>query len=73
MRVEIGNRDNSAGRAIVSRLRLFSTLLTVFIALYRIPNFDAIAVTLGIGGIVLGFVALLLGYWRRQKAASDSI
>ena len=48
---------------------LFSALFMVFIALYSIPTFDTITVTLGIGGIALGFVPLLLGYWRRQKAA----
>ena len=47
---------------------LFSALFMVFIALYSIPTFDAITVTLGIGGIALGFVPLMLGYWRRQKA-----
>lgn len=50
---------------------LFSALFMVFIALYSIPTFDAITVTLGIGGIIIGFVPLSLGYWRRQKAASD--
>ena len=49
---------------------LFSALFMVFIALYSIPTFDTITVTLGIGGIVLGFVPLLLGYRRRQKLVS---
>ena len=44
---------------------LLAALFMVFIALYSIPSFDAITITLGIGGIVIGFVPLLLGGWRR--------
>ena len=73
MRVEIGNQDNSAGRAIVSHLRFIFDVVDGLYCAVSYSEFDAIAVTLGIGGIVLGFVALLLAYWRRQKAASDSI
>ena len=46
---------------------LFSALFMVFIAVYSIPTFDAITVSLGIGGIVVGFIPLWLGHWRRQK------
>ncbi|MBC7415020.1 MAG: APC family permease [Herminiimonas sp.] len=37
----------------------------VFIALYSIPTFDMVTNVLGIGGILIGFVPLLLGRWRR--------
>jgi amino acid transporter len=48
---------------------LFSALFMVFIAIYSVPTFDTITVCLGIGGIVIGFIPLVLGYFRRLKAA----
>ncbi|MCC6125533.1 MAG: APC family permease [Pirellulales bacterium] len=39
---------------------LFAALFMVFIALYSIPTFDAITNIVGIGGILIGFVPLML-------------
>lgn len=44
---------------------LLAALFMVFIALYSIPTFDTITVIMGIGGILIGFVPLLLGNVRR--------
>jgi len=37
----------------------------VFIAIYSIPTFDPVTNIMGIGGIVVGFVPLLLSGMRR--------
>ena len=39
----------------------------VFIALYSIPTFDNVTNILGVGGIVIGFVPLILGHLRRAN------
>ncbi len=44
---------------------LLAALFMVFIALYSIPTFDWITNIMGIGGILIGFVPLFLGRWRR--------
>ncbi|MBS0356592.1 MAG: APC family permease [Proteobacteria bacterium] len=44
---------------------LLAALFMVFIAVYSIPTFDAVTDLLGIGGILVGFVPLLLGRLRR--------
>ena len=46
---------------------LLAALFMVFIALYSIPTFDAVTITMGIGGILLGFVPLFLGGLRRAN------
>ena len=48
---------------------LLAALFMVFIALYSIPTFDLVTNLLGIGGIVLGFVPLLLSGFRRRNDA----
>ena len=48
---------------------LLAALFMVFIALYSIPTFDAITTIMGIGGILIGFVPLLLGDLRRANKA----
>ena len=48
---------------------LLAALFMVFIALYSIPTFDPITTILGIGGILIGFVPLLLGGLRRANKA----
>jgi amino acid transporter len=47
---------------------LFAALFMVFIALYSIPTFDPVTNLMGIGGLVVGFVPLLLGRFRRLQA-----
>jgi amino acid transporter len=47
---------------------LLAALFMVFIALYSIPSFDAITNIMGIGGILIGFVPLLLGELRRVNS-----
>jgi amino acid transporter len=44
---------------------LFAALFMVFIALYSIPTFDMVTNIMGVGGILIGFVPLLLGDFRR--------
>jgi amino acid transporter len=46
---------------------LLAALFMVFIALYSIPTFNAVTNAMGIGGILLGFVPLVLGGWRRAN------
>jgi amino acid transporter len=46
---------------------LLAALFMVFIAVYSIPTFDVITNIMGIGGILIGFVPLLLGEFRREK------
>lgn len=48
---------------------LLAALFMVFIALYSIPTFDVITDILGVGGILVGFVPLLLGDFRRMNGA----
>ena len=50
---------------------LLAALFMVFIALYSIPTFDAITNIMGIGGILIGFVPLLLGDLRRANNAGS--
>jgi amino acid transporter len=47
---------------------LLAALFMVFIALYSIPTFDTITNIMGIGGILIGFVPLLLGELRRVNS-----
>ena len=44
---------------------LLAAAFMVFIALYSIPTFDMVTNILGIGGILIGFVPLMLGSGRR--------
>lgn len=46
---------------------LLAALFMVFIALYSIPTFDVITNIMGIGGILVGFIPLLLGEERRAN------
>ena len=48
---------------------LLAALFMVFIALYSIPTFNVITNIMGIGGILIGFVPLLLGSFRRVNKA----
>lgn len=49
---------------------LVGALFMVFIAVYSIPTFDTITNLLGIGGLVIGFIPLLLGKQRRTGDAT---
>ena len=49
---------------------LLAALFMVFIAVYSIRTFDVITSIMGIGGIVIGFVPLVLSGWRRPAARS---
>ena len=46
---------------------LLAALFMVFIALYSIPTFDTVTNILGIGGLLIGFVPLYLGGFRRAR------
>ncbi|MBS0369406.1 MAG: APC family permease [Proteobacteria bacterium] len=48
---------------------LLAALFMVFIAIYSIPSFDAVTDIMGIGGILIGFVPLILGRLRRVNRA----
>jgi len=48
---------------------LLSAIFMAFIAGYSIGTFSGIASILGIGGLLIGFVPLLLSSWRRAKGA----
>ena len=50
---------------------LMAALFMVFIALYSIPTFDAVTNILGVGGILLGFIPLLLGASRRTRCTAQ--
>ncbi len=50
---------------------LLAALFMVFIALYSIPTFDTVTNIMGIGGILVGFVPLLLGGLRRMNGAKE--
>jgi amino acid transporter len=46
---------------------LMAALFMVFIAIYSIPTFDEVTNILGIGGIIIGFIPLLLRrYWLQS-------
>jgi hypothetical protein len=47
---------------------LLAALFMVFIAVYSIPTFDTVTNVMGIGGILVGFVPLIVGRSRRVKA-----
>lgn len=44
-----------------------SAVFMVFIGLYSIPTFDTLTLSVGLGGLALGFVPLLAGRMRRAK------
>lgn len=48
---------------------LLAAVFMVFIALYSVPTFDVITNVLGVGGILVGFIPLLLGNLRRRNGA----
>jgi amino acid transporter len=48
---------------------LLAAVFMVFIALYSIPTFDTITNILGVGGILVGFIPLILGEVRRRTEA----
>lgn len=48
---------------------LLSALFMVFVALYSIPTFDKVTIIMGLGGLLVGFLPLMLGAKRRSKAA----
>lgn len=50
---------------------MLAALFMVFIALYSIPTFDKVTNILGIGGILVGFVPLFLGRFRRMNSAKS--
>jgi amino acid transporter len=45
-----------------------SAAFMVFLALYSIPTFENITLAIGLGGLLLGFVPLGLGHFRRKSA-----
>ena len=47
---------------------LLAALFMVFIAIYSIPTFDTVTNLLGLGGLLIGFIPLLLGAKRRAAA-----
>lgn len=47
---------------------LMSALFMVFIAIYSIPTFDLLTNLLGLGGLLIGFIPLILNRWRWQQA-----
>lgn len=49
---------------------LFAALFMVFIALYSIPTFGTVTTIMGIGGILVGFVPLILGEMRRANGTT---
>jgi len=51
---------------------LLAALFMVFIAVYSIPTFDVITNSIGIGGILIGFVPLYLNGLRRATVAVAS-
>jgi hypothetical protein len=42
------------------------------VAAYTIPTFSPIVLTVGLGGLALGFVPLLLGAWQRSRRAASA-
>ena len=44
---------------------LLAALFMVFIAIYSIPTFDLVTNVMGIGGILIGFLPLMLNHQRR--------
>jgi amino acid transporter len=51
---------------------LFAALFMVFIAIYSVPTFSPITNIMGIGGILVGFVPLLLSSSRQSKGTDAS-
>jgi amino acid transporter len=51
---------------------LFAALFMVFVALYSVPTFDTITNLMGLGGLLIGFIPLLLGRQRRNGAARSA-
>ncbi len=49
---------------------LLAALFMVFIAFYSIPTFDLVTNLAGLGGILVGFIPLILG--ARRRVASDT-
>ncbi|MBX9885100.1 MAG: APC family permease, partial [Novosphingobium sp.] len=43
-----------------------------FVAVWSIPTFSPVVLTVGIGGLALGFVPLALGGWQRARRAAAS-
>jgi amino acid transporter len=43
-----------------------------FVAAWSIPTFSPVVLTVGIGGLALGFVPLVLGGWQRARRAAAS-
>jgi hypothetical protein len=41
----------------------------VFIGLYSIPTFENVTLIIGVGGLLLGFIPLMLGRMRKGKPA----
>lgn len=63
---------NKLGKGLYSAVSyvlwpLLAAMFMVFIALYSIPTFDVVTNVLGVGGILLGFVPLILSDRRRRK------
>jgi amino acid transporter len=50
-----------------------SAAFMVFVALYSIPTFDNTTIAIGLGGLLLGFVPLLLGAGRRKAAPKTAL
>ena len=48
---------------------LLAALFMTFIAFYSIPTFDLVTNLAGLGGILIGFIPLIVGARRRE--ASD--
>jgi uncharacterized membrane protein YoaT (DUF817 family) len=51
---------------------LLSALFMVFVALYSIPTFDKVTIAMGLGGLLVGFLPLILGEKRRSQAAVNA-
>ena len=52
---------------------LLSAIFMVFIAFYSIPTFDTVTNIMGLGGILIGFVPLVLGKLRRTLRTRTKI
>ena len=46
---------------------LLAGVFMIFIAVYSIPTFDAVTLTIGIGGLLIGAIPLLLGRMRKNS------
>jgi len=49
-----------------------AAIFMVFIALYSIPSFNDVVIIMGIGGILIGFVPLLLGRQRKSRKLASN-